>query len=126
LLLILGGTFGEERWGQKEVELNRILASFCRQKILLELAKHKELSVMALVRKANSTYDEVNRNVKVLEREGIVMEQHVGRMRFIKLNTQNKNTKVLLDALKRIEQAKNPPRPFFQAVEVIEGNHFSP
>ncbi|MCW4018717.1 MAG: ArsR family transcriptional regulator [Candidatus Bathyarchaeota archaeon] len=94
------------------MELNRILASFCRQKILLELAKHKELNVMALVHKVNSTYDEVNRNVHILDREGMVIQERVGRMRFIRLNAKNRNTEILLDALKRVEQAKNLPLLF--------------
>ena len=89
------------------MELNRILASFCRQKILIELSKQKELNVMALVRKVNSTYDEVNRNLGILERESLVIQKYIGRMRLIRLNSTNKFTDVLINALKTLESPKN-------------------
>jgi hypothetical protein len=87
------------------MDLNKLLASFCRQRILIELSKkkEKELSIMALVRKVNSYFDEVNRNVLILETEGFVTECVIGRMRFIKLNEQNERLLVLLEALKSLE-----------------------
>lgn len=82
------------------MNLEKLLTSSCRQKILKELSRVKTIHIMGLVRNINSTYIEVNRNIKILEKEGIVTEQRVGRMRLLKLNHENPKTKILLQALK--------------------------
>jgi hypothetical protein len=46
-----------------EMRLEQIIASSCRQKMLLALAKVKETHVTQLVRMINSTYNEVRRNL---------------------------------------------------------------
>jgi hypothetical protein len=55
---------------------------------------------MKLVRNINSTYIEVNRNLKILEKEGVITDKHVGRLRIIKLNRENPKTELLLQALR--------------------------
>lgn len=55
---------------------------------------------MALVRATNSTYIEMNRNIKILEKEDILTDKRVGRMRIIKLIRENQKTILLLQALK--------------------------
>jgi hypothetical protein len=55
---------------------------------------------MELVRKVNSTYNQVNSNLQILEKEGIVFDEHFGRMRVIRLNRENPRTTRLLQALK--------------------------
>jgi DNA-binding transcriptional ArsR family regulator len=67
---------------------------------LKELSNVKKIHIMGLARNVNSTYVEVNRNVKILEKEGIVTDQRVGRMRVIRLNRENPKTTLLLKALK--------------------------
>jgi len=57
---------------------------------------------MKLVRAANSNYNEVNRNLHVLEQEGVVTQQHAGHNRIISLNYENEKTLVLLKLLKII------------------------
>lgn len=81
------------------MNLERLLTSSCRQKILKELSRVKKIHIMGLVRNINSTYIEVNRNIKILEKEGIVTDQRVGRMRMLRLNHENPKTKTLLQAL---------------------------
>jgi DNA-binding transcriptional ArsR family regulator len=85
------------------LDLKKLVASSCRQKILKELAKSKEINVMGLVRRINSTYNEVNRNLKILREEGIVMDSYFGRVRMIRLNREAARTMVLLQALKTLE-----------------------
>ena len=85
------------------MELTKLLASSLRQKILKGLSESKQINVMGLVRKINSTYNEVNRNLIILEKEGIVTNIRCGRMRVIKLNRENPKTKVLLKALKTLD-----------------------
>jgi hypothetical protein len=58
---------------------------------------------MELVRKVNSTYNQVNSNLQILEKEGIVFDEHFGRMRVIRLNRENPKTVRLLQALKTLE-----------------------
>jgi len=67
---------------------------------LKTLSEKKAITMMKLVRIVNSTYNEVDRNLRILEREGIVTQQHVGRKRIISLNLKNERTLVLLKILK--------------------------
>jgi hypothetical protein len=60
----------------------------------------KTVHIMGLVRNINSTYVEVNRNIEILEKEGVVTDQRIGRMRMLRLNHENPKTKLLLQALK--------------------------
>jgi predicted transcriptional regulator len=60
---------------------------------------------MELVRKVNSTYNQVNSNLQILREEGIVFDERFGRMRVIRLNKDNPKTVLLLQALKILEKA---------------------
>ncbi len=91
------------------MNLKKLLASTCRQKILEALSKSQGMNVMAVVRKINSTYNETNRNLKILEQEGIIFSEFYGRVRYIKLNRENQRTTLLLQALKTLESEKKPP-----------------
>lgn len=55
---------------------------------------------MELVYATNSTYNEVNRNLKILEREEIITQAYKGRRRFIQLNLENEKTFTILKILK--------------------------
>ena len=85
-----------------------MLASSLRQKILRELSKTRELQVMQLVSKVNSTYNELNRNVMLLEKEGIIINEfrvkvRHGKIRIIRLNKDNPKTKILLATLQTLD-----------------------
>jgi predicted transcriptional regulator len=56
--------------------------------------------MMELVRKTNSTYNQVNMNLRILADEGIVFDRHLGRMRSIRLNKENLKAQRLLKALR--------------------------
>jgi hypothetical protein len=58
---------------------------------------------MALVRKVNSTYNQVNSNLQILQKEGIIFDEHFGRMRVIKLNKENPRTEGLLQVLRTLK-----------------------
>jgi DeoR/GlpR family transcriptional regulator of sugar metabolism len=90
------------------MNLEKLLTSGCRQKILKTLQKEKSLNIMGLVTKINSTYIEVNRNVKILEREGIISEHRYGRVRMIILNQEDPKTILLLQALKILNTQEKP------------------
>jgi len=84
------------------MDLETILASSCRRKMLKTLWKLGQTNVMELVLKVNSTYSQVNPNLQILEKEGIIADRHFGRMRIIQLNKENSKTLLLLQALKTL------------------------
>lgn len=58
---------------------------------------------MRLVRIVNSTYNEVDRNLRILESVGLITQQRFRRKRIIRLNLENKKTLAVLKALKILE-----------------------
>ncbi|MCX8153795.1 MAG: hypothetical protein N3E52_05110 [Candidatus Bathyarchaeota archaeon] len=89
---------------------NKILASSCRRKILKALSEKKEVTIMKLVQMVNSTYNEVDRNLRVLEHEGIITQRCNTHKRIIRLNYENEETLVLLKILKILECAHDHRR----------------
>jgi predicted transcriptional regulator len=93
------------------MDLEMILASSCRRRILKVLWRIGKANVMQLVRKVNSTYSQVNPNLQILEKEGIIIDEHFGRMRIIRLNNENPKTIILLQALKLLETPRGSEQP---------------
>ncbi len=96
------------------LNLSKVLASSLRQNILKELSKTREIRVMKLVNAVNSTYNEVNRNLEILEEAGIItndnrVQVRHGKVRVIRLNRDNPKTKILLQALKTLDNENNIP-----------------
>jgi len=85
------------------MDLEYIMASSCRRRILQVLWKQGSTNIMDLVCKVNSTYNQVNPNLHILKKEGIITEQKLGRLRIIKLNHENPKTVALLQALKILD-----------------------
>jgi predicted transcriptional regulator len=93
------------------LDLSRVLASSLRQKILRVLFEKREMQVMKLVTSVGSTYNEVNRNLLILEKEGIIINEYPvkvrhGKVRIIRLNRENPKTQLLLAALKTLDSEK--------------------
>lgn len=94
------------------LDIGKILASSLRQKLLIELSKTREIQVMKLVSNVNSTYNDVNRNLLILVKEDIIIDEHQvkvkrGKVRVIRLNQENPKTALLLQALKTFEPEKD-------------------
>ena len=70
------------------MDLESILSSSCRRKIIKILASDGPTNMMELIRKANSKYPQLNFELKILQTEDIVIDEHIGRMRRIKLNKE--------------------------------------
>ncbi|MBN1245848.1 hypothetical protein JXA31_09675 [Candidatus Bathyarchaeota archaeon] len=66
---------------------------------------------MQLIRKVNSTYSQVNPNLQLLQKEGIIFDEHCGRMRTIRLNKENPKTQLLLQALRILETPTDNKQP---------------
>ena len=88
------------------MDLETVVASACRRRILKVLSRAGRVNVMELVRKVNSTYSQVNPNLRILSEEEIIVDEHFGRMRVIRLNRENPKTDALLQALKILETSK--------------------
>lgn len=86
------------------MRLEQIIASSCRQKMLLALAKVKKTHVSQLVRMINSTYNEVRRNLEILHDEGIVTLTSCGNMKMIELVRDNPKTEKLLLVLRTLHR----------------------
>jgi predicted transcriptional regulator len=84
------------------MDLDRILASACRRRIIQILYKQGSMNIMSLVRKVNSTYNQVNANLQIIEKENITIEQRFGRIRMIKLNRENPKSILLLQTLEML------------------------
>ena len=83
--------------------MEQIIASLCRQKILLALSRVKKTHVTNLVRITNSTYNQVRRNIDIMEKEGMIKIQNYGNMKMIELDFSNPKTVKLLKALQSLQ-----------------------
>jgi DNA-binding transcriptional ArsR family regulator len=95
------------------MNLDKILASDCRRNILRVLREVGSTNVMDLVRRANSTYNRVSPNLQILGEAGIVSEQRIGHIRWIKLEREKPKTKLLLEAIKILDKEFAPTKQLF-------------
>jgi len=101
----------KEPIGEGEIlDLEALLSSSCRRRIIKVLSNNESTNIMQLILKVNSTYNQVNSSLQVLQKEGIIFDEHIGRMRIIRLNKENKRTEILLQALKVLDSASDLSR----------------
>ena len=89
------------------MNLEEILSSACRRKIIKYLAEKGSTNIMRLIVGVNSKYPQVNAELQILKKEGIIGDQHIGRTRLIRLNKENPGTILILQALKILTEKKN-------------------
>lgn len=89
------------------MDLTDLLSSACRRKIIEYLAVNGSTNIMQLILGIRGKYTQTNAELQILQKEGIIIDQHVGRMRLIKLNKENLNTELLLQALKILHSNEN-------------------
>ncbi len=99
------------------MNLYEMLRSKVRRKIMRYLWKVGCTNIMNLVRKVNSTYNQVIPHLIAFEKEGIVSEQRFGRVRMITLERENQKTKLLLEALKILDKEFAPCIPYTNRVK---------
>jgi predicted transcriptional regulator len=85
------------------LNLRQLIASSCRQKIVLALSKVNETHITNLVRITNSTYNQIQRNITLLAQEGIISIKSCGHLKMITINKENPKTRSLLKALHQLE-----------------------
>ncbi len=89
--------------GSVVMDLEMLLSSSCRRRILKVLSSNGPTNVMQLIQKVNNTYNHVNSSLQILQKEGIIIDERFGRMRVIRLNKENQRTMIMLRALKILE-----------------------
>lgn len=85
--------------------MEKLFSSTCRVKILKLLARNGETNIMNLVRKTNSTWSEVDRNIKFLEKMELVENRFLQKRRLIKLKEKDGTVEAILKALQLLEMA---------------------
>ena len=83
-----------------KLDLEEILSSACRRKIIKYLAEYGATNIMRLILGIRGKYPQTNAELRVLQEEGIIIDRHDGRFREIRLNRENSKRGVLLEALK--------------------------
>jgi predicted transcriptional regulator len=92
------------------MELGLIMASSCRQNILRVLYHKHKIGLTKLVEETNSTYNELMRNIHILEAEGIVKLVRYGRRCNVVLMDETFRTKVLIEALRLLDSKPDKRR----------------
>ena len=86
------------------MKIEKILASANRRKILRILSTVNQTNIMDLVHKAKSTYNQIQSNLKILEKESVIIDERKGHLRVIKLNWENPKAHLLLKALRMFNE----------------------
>jgi len=103
------------------MSLEHVISSKVRRKIVRVLWKVGTTNIMDLVRKVNSTYNQIIPHLVLLEREGIITENRHGQLRLLTLEKENEKTKLLLQALKILNTELTPIQlSILQKDETIE------
>lgn len=89
------------------LDREKVLASKCRQKILRTLARNSQVRIMHLVRETGFSYNEVDRNLHVLEDQALIFQQRRRGFRVVSLNLENENLPVLLNVMKLLRTPSN-------------------
>jgi hypothetical protein len=82
------------------LDLTELLGSACRRKIIEYLAENGSTNIMRVILGIRGKYPQTNAELQILQKEDIIIDQHIGRMRIIKLNKENPKTCLILQALK--------------------------
>ena len=85
--------------------MKKIFASKCRIDVLKLLANKGETNITDIVRQTNSTWSEIDRNVKLLEKMGVISTRFSQNRRLIRLNKRDGKAEVVLKALRMLEMA---------------------
>jgi hypothetical protein len=88
------------------MDLEELISSACRRKIIKYLAENGPTNIMRLVLGTRGKYPRINSELQILQRENIIIDQHKDRMRIIKLNKENPNTALVIQALKVLNSGK--------------------
>jgi len=99
------------------MDLDEMLGSKVRRKIIRVLWKIGSTNITNLVQKTNTTYNQLVPQLLAFEKEGIISEKRYGRVRMITLEKENPKTILLLQALKILDKGHTQNRQSSSSVE---------
>lgn len=89
--------------------LEKLIASTARIKILQVLMKEPNMQVTALMRKVGCKYNELNRNLSLFEKAGVIRDEYKTvrnrKTRIIHLMLENRRTQTLIKIVKILSEA---------------------
>jgi DNA-binding transcriptional ArsR family regulator len=86
------------------LNLEDVLSSACRRKIIKYLAENGSTNIMQLILGIRGKYPQTNSELLILQKEEIILDERIGRMRRIRLDKENPKTLLLLKALKILNE----------------------
>ena len=89
--------------GERDRSFLEIISSKGKVKILKILLREGQVNISRLVRESGLHYNLVLRHLTDLERQGLVEEVRVGRLRLFSLKLDNPRTIALIEILKALE-----------------------
>jgi DNA-binding transcriptional ArsR family regulator len=93
------GEGGKEGHGKGVSSLEKAFSSLGRLRILMALAKEKEINIMGLVRMTGLNHTTVNGHLKALQSLGLIREKRLGKVRLFSFNDENPRAKALREFL---------------------------
>ncbi len=88
------------------MDIEDVLSSRVRIKILKFLARLGELNVSDIGRRLGINYQTTSKNLKILEDEGILLHKRFGRIRLYRINENSSKAKAVLGLLETWEKAE--------------------
>jgi DNA-binding transcriptional ArsR family regulator len=88
------------------MNLEHVLSSRPRLKILMMLVQLGELNVSEIARRLGTNYDATSKHLRILEDEGILQHKTFGRIRLYRLNLQSTKTRALQTLIEIWEQSE--------------------
>ena len=91
-------------WWNKNVQMAVVIArsAVCVYEDMTIWRSNHSCRYSSSVAIVTSIY-QVNSNLRILNKEGLVFDERIGRMRVIRLNKENFRTRLLLEALKMMQ-----------------------
>ena len=89
-----------------KTQIEDILSSKGRIKILKTLIKNRELNISEIARQAGLSYTSADRHLEELKKQEMIKEKRFGRIRIFKINEKNKMMKIIEEFMKKIEEGR--------------------
>ncbi|HEY4675095.1 MAG TPA: winged helix-turn-helix domain-containing protein [Candidatus Bathyarchaeia archaeon] len=87
------------------MDIEDVFSSKVRMKILKVIARVGELNVSDITRRLGANYETTNKNLKILEDEGILQHKVFGRIRLYRFNEHSSKARAVQNLIEAWEHA---------------------
>jgi DNA-binding transcriptional ArsR family regulator len=101
--------------GEKSAQLDKILSSSGRIRILTVLSAVEQLHLTEIAKRTDQSYSATERHLGDLSQAGIVEERDYGRMRVFRMNLTNERVKLLQELILKWNHSQEAGRVQAQA-----------